>query len=121
MYNILIIEDSFFIRHLLKKHLLELDMKVVAETGDPHEGIALYSQLHPDVTLLDYSLPEMNGIKVAEEILKRNIYARLVILLPTRMMDTSHDLIAMGIKAVIAKPFYPDKFQSTLIEVVVNI
>jgi DNA-binding NarL/FixJ family response regulator len=120
MSSILIIEDSLFIRYLLRQNLQELEMPIAGETGDPHLGISLFEQLAPAVTLIDYSLPQMSGREVAEAILQRNLYARLIMLFPSRKMAEAQSLIAMGVKAVISKPFHPEKLQSTLIEVVVG-
>lgn len=118
MKRILIIEDSAFIRHLLIENLSELQMEIVGEGMTPEEGLAMFKSQTPDVTLIDYSLPNQTGFQLAEEMLKHNIYARLILMIPHRMFYRSHDLIAMGIRAVITKPFYPEKLQSTLIEVV---
>ncbi|MGE3725239.1 MAG: response regulator [Candidatus Sericytochromatia bacterium] len=118
MKRVLIIEDSAFIRQLLIENLVELQMEIVGEGCTPAEGLALFKTYAPDVTLIDYSLPNQTGFQLAEELLKHDIYARLILMIPHRMFYHSHDLIAMGIRAVITKPFYPEKLQSTLIEVI---
>lgn len=121
MKRVLMIEDSAFIRQLLKENLLELNMAIAGETSIPAEGIELFFQKKPDITLIDYSLQGMNGRELAEEILKRDIYARLILMLPYRMFEEAQELIAMGIRAVITKPFYPERLQSVLIEVAEDI
>lgn len=120
MYRILIIEDSQFIRHLLKENLTELEMEIIEETGDPRKGIELFKELKPDVVMIDYSLPYMSGIEVAEKILAQNIYAHLVLMIPIRLLSKTQELVSMGFKSVITKPFYPEQLQSTMIEVVAS-
>ena len=118
--SILIIEDSVFIRQLLTENISELQMQVVAECADPRQGIAWFEELRPDITLIDYSLPGMTGLQVAEELLKQDFYARVVLMIPHRMLSQSQNMIALGIRAVVAKPFYPERLQTILIEVAEN-
>jgi len=40
----------------------ESDMKLVGEASDGHEAIAKFRECHPDVTLMDLQMPDMNGI-----------------------------------------------------------
>jgi YesN/AraC family two-component response regulator len=121
MKRILIIEDSAFIRQLLIENLAELQMEISGECGTAKDGLELFKAKKPDVTILDYSLPDQTGFQLAEELLKTDIYARLILLIPHRLFYHTHDLIAMGIRAVVTKPFYPEKLQSTLIEVIEDI
>ena len=39
----------------------EADMKLVGEASDGREAIAKFRECHPDVTLMDLQMPEMNG------------------------------------------------------------
>ena len=118
--SILIIEDSVFIRQLLAENISELQMQVVAECAEPKQGIACFEELKPDITLIDYSLPGMTGLQVAEELLKHDFYARVILMIPHRMLLQSQNMIALGIRAVVAKPFYPERLQTILIEVAEN-
>jgi two-component system chemotaxis response regulator CheY len=118
--TVLIIEDSVFIRQLLIENVSELQMQVVAECADPAQGINLFETFRPDITLIDYSLPDMNGLRVAEELLKQNFYARLILMVPHRMLPESQNIIALGLRAVVIKPFYPERLQTLLIEVAEN-
>ena len=121
MPKILIVEDSRFIRYLLRKNIEHLEMEVVGECGDQSQVLELYQTTHPDVVMLDYSLPDTSGLKLVELLLAQDIYARIVLMVPMRMASQSQNLIAMGIKAVLTKPFYPENLQSTLIEVAVEL
>ncbi|HEY9842286.1 MAG: response regulator [Candidatus Sericytochromatia bacterium] len=121
MPKILIVEDSRFIRYLLRKNIEHLEMEVVGECSDQNQALELYQSCKPDVIMLDYSLPETSGLKLVEQLLAQDIYARVVLMIPLRMESQIQNLIAMGIKAVLVKPFYPENLQSTLIEVAVGL
>jgi len=119
--RILIVEDSRFIRYLLKKNLAHLEMEIAGECSEAETALNLYLTTAPDAILIDHSLPEANALKLAEAILGKDIYAKIILLIPWRMASQSQSLIAMGIRAVVVKPFYPESLQSTLIEVTVGL
>lgn len=117
MPNILIVEDSRFIRFLLRKNLEHLEMNIVGECTHSKHVLELYKQTLPDVVLIDHSLPDLSGLQLTETLLAHDIYARIILMIPQRMAKESQNIIAIGVKAVVIKPFYPENLQSTLIEV----
>ncbi|GGC66844.1 response regulator [Undibacterium terreum] len=58
----------------------EPDLKLVAQASNGLEAIASYREFHPDVTLMDIQMPEMNGIDATAEIRKEFPQARIVVL-----------------------------------------
>ena len=69
--KVLIVDDSFLMRRLLKDILEEdPDIEVVGTAKNGKEAIKLLKNLEPDVITLDYEMPDMNGIEVLEKILK---------------------------------------------------
>ncbi len=116
--GILIVEDSHFIRYLLKKNIEQLEMRTVGECSSAAEALKLYQECQPDIVIMDYSLPDQNGTQLVEDLLSLDIYARIILLIPMRMESETQNLIAMGVQGVISKPFYPEPLQKCLIEVV---
>lgn len=120
MYNVLIIENSLFIQGLLQKGIEELEMTCIGLTRDVKTGIELFCQHRPDAVIVGHTIGEKKGIDIAEEILKQDFYARIILVAPYHTLDESQKLIARGIKAVLPKPFYPRQLQSQLIEVIMS-
>ena len=62
--------------------LLELqhDIDVVGQAGNGAEALTLIEQLRPDVLLTDIEMPEMTGLELADEIAKRRLTTRVVVL-----------------------------------------
>ncbi len=54
------------LRSLLEK---QADIKVVAEAEDGREAVSLARELHPDVVIMDVSMPDMNGMAATRQIL----------------------------------------------------
>ena len=47
------------------------DFDIVGEAGDGLEAIELVSELHPDLVLMDMSMPRMDGMTAIREIKKK--------------------------------------------------
>ena len=56
------------------------DIVLVGEAGNGREAIKCFRQFHPDVTLMDLVMPEMNGIDATIAIRKEFPNARIVVL-----------------------------------------
>ncbi len=70
--KVLIVDDSTFFRKRLKE-IVESDptMQVIGEAKDGKEGVALTSQLRPDVITMDVEMPVMDGITAVKEIMAK--------------------------------------------------
>jgi YesN/AraC family two-component response regulator len=56
------------------------DIVLVGEAGNGREAIECFRKLHPDITLMDLVMPEMNGIDATIAIRKEFPNARIVVL-----------------------------------------
>ena len=92
--KIIIADDHSMIREGLKQ-LLELDgdIQVIGEAGNGVECLELLKTVTPDVVLLDINMPVMNGIEVLQEIKKKNISVKVLVL-------TVHNEVEYLLKAV---------------------
>lgn len=77
--TVLIVDDSLFMRNYLKSILSDNKYEVLAGASKGKEAISLYREVKPDVVLLDFTLPDINGISVLKEIKKINPLAKVVI------------------------------------------
>ncbi len=70
MARILLAEDNLKLRQLLKG-LAEAHAGwlVCGETGDGLEAVAKGIELNPDVVVLDFAMPRLNGLQVAGKLL----------------------------------------------------
>src|SRR5262245_30393237 len=72
MVRILIADDHEVVRSGLRGILqAQHGWEVVAEAGDGNEAIQKAVETKPDIAVVDYSLPRMNGIEVTRQIRAR--------------------------------------------------
>jgi DNA-binding NarL/FixJ family response regulator len=79
--RILIIDDHFAQRLGLTVAIgNEKDLTVVGQGASVAEAVSLYSQLQPDVTLMDFSLPDGTGVEALKHIRATDEDARVIML-----------------------------------------
>ncbi|HTE45182.1 MAG TPA: response regulator transcription factor [Gemmatimonadaceae bacterium] len=77
--RVLLADDHAVVRAGLRAVLnAARDIEVVGEASSGREAIDLVERLHPDVVLMDLSMPGMDGIAATREIVARNLGARVV-------------------------------------------
>ncbi len=81
MLSILLADDHTLVRQGLRRILTEQPgWNVIAETGDGREAVQQALDLHPDVAILDVTMPRLNGIEATRQILRRSPDIRILIL-----------------------------------------
>ena len=60
--------------------LLFLDFKIVGIVRDGAAAVAAVARLHPDIVVMDISMPVMDGIQAMREIRKMGVNSKIVIL-----------------------------------------
>ena len=67
--TVLIVDDSAYVRQALcSVFKREVDFEVSGEAENGKEAIARARELHPDLIVLDLSMPVMNGLDAAREL-----------------------------------------------------
>ena len=74
----LIADDHPDFRKVLRDFLPEVTSQVW-ESENGAEAVATYEREHPDLVLMDISMPEMNGIEATREIVRRHPDAQVII------------------------------------------
>ena len=104
--QILYIEDSDEARSLVRRLLSK--KYVVLEASDPLDGLQLAEETHPNLILLDYSLPHMTGSEAATRLKKMLPNTPIVIVSGDLSSGARERALAAGAVGFIPKPIDAD-------------
>ena len=112
--RLLLADDHAIVREGLRAILQEKGFKIAGEASDGLNAVKLSEQLNPDVVLLDVSMPLLNGIDAAGEILKTSPEARIILL---TMRDDERSVLA-GLRAGVKGYVLKNKSASNLVDAI---
>jgi DNA-binding NarL/FixJ family response regulator len=79
--NIFLVDDSQLMRQQLRKLVEQKDCwRVSGEAENGKDAVDNFAELMPDVTVMDFEMPEMNGLEAAKTILKQYPQAAILML-----------------------------------------
>jgi len=124
MARLLLVDDSQFLVKQIRKVLEAEGHEVVAEGSDGIEGVALYLEHRPDLTLLDITMPNKDGRQCLEEILSADENARVVIVSAVKDRKMIMSCLNLGARGFIEKPLkfndevFCDEFRGAVTEAI---
>jgi DNA-binding NtrC family response regulator len=108
--KILVIDDEKLLRWSIEQNLSKEGYAVLtAEKG--LEGLSVFKEEAPDITLLDIHLPDVSGITVLEGIKELNKQALVVMITAFGDIQTAVKTIKLGAYDFMEKPFNMDKLK----------
>jgi len=115
--TVLVVEDEAHIRRVLEYNL-KLDNFQVYLAEDGATGLKIAHEKKPDVMLLDWLMPEMNGLQVLKE-LKHDLETKNIpvfMLTAKGMLNDVTQALEAGADDYITKPFNPMQLGKTIRE-----
>src|SRR6185503_11484807 len=126
MTKILIADDHDVVRSGLRALLSEQpNWQVVGEAADGKEAVAQVLKTAPDVPIVDYSLPVLNGVEVTRQIRQRSPGTEVIIFTMHDNNSLIHDLLKSDAKRLLLtavetvadhKPFFTGMVSETLLQ-----
>ncbi len=104
MKSILVADRSIFIRSVLKKKLYKTDYRVMAEADNGKQAVLKYRTGFPDVVMLEFLLPQLNGFETLQEIIRINPEARVFMMSTFTDECLERQSREMGASGFILKP-----------------
>jgi two-component system invasion response regulator UvrY len=104
MIRTLVVDDHTMVRAGLCRLLdAEEDIEVVGQSGSGREAVQLARELKPDVVILDYSLPDIDGLETTRQIVALNLGTRILILTMYANEEYATRVIKAGAAGFIVK------------------
>lgn len=107
--TVLIIDDSAFMRHMIREVLESNGYNVIGEAANGVDGIHLYKQLQPQIVTLDIIMPGMDGIRTLQLIRTCDEHANVVICSAMGQQALVLDALKNGAIDFVVKPFDKDR------------
>jgi len=81
---------------------------VAAEAGDGLTAISEFERTHPDIVLMDITMPQMEGIEAAERIVQAHPEARIVMVSSVGYQENIVAALQRGARHFVQKPVKPE-------------
>ena len=107
--NILICDDAAFMRMMIKDILTKNGYTVAGEAENGAKAVEKYAELHPDLVLMDITMPEMDGIQALKNIKESHPQASVIMCSAMGQQAMVIESIQSGAKDFIVKPFQADR------------
>ena len=114
MARVLIADDAAFMRMMIKNILSQNGHEVVGEAENGAQAVTKYAELKPDVTTMDITMPEKDGISALKEILAADPTAKIVMCSALGQEAKVIESIRSGAKDFVVKPFQQDRVLSAV-------
>jgi len=116
--RVLVVDDSPFIHKAITRALSAGNYEICGIGANGREGAELYVKLKPDVVTMDITMPIMDGLDSAREIMKNDPQAKIIMLSAMgdeTLMKSAKDI---GIRIFVQKPFKSDELLKAIERVI---
>lgn len=117
MAKIMVVDDTLFMRTLIKSILKSAGHNVVAEAVDGQDALKKYMLYKPDLVTMDITMHGMNGLDAVKTILDHDKAARIIMISAMSQKSMVIKAVKNGAKHFIIKPITPEKVLKVVNEV----
>jgi two-component system chemotaxis response regulator CheY len=112
--KILLVDESWTIRNMQKNTLRTLGYEDIDEAADGLEALSALSREKPDLMLVDWHMPNMDGITLIRKV--RETDKALPIIMVTTEAEKSRvmEAVKAGVNNYVVKPFTAETFAAKI-------
>ena len=111
--SILIVDDEYGVRSGIRT-ILEMEGYDVGEAADGAAALAALDERDYDVALLDYRLPDTDGLSLLQTMKQRGCEAMVCMITAYANIDTAIAATRQGVDFFLPKPFSPDDLEGVI-------
>lgn len=102
---------------MLKRIMTDLGHQVVAEAANGNEAVDKYRQFKPDLTTMDITMPERDGIEAVKIIRREDKKAKIMMVTAIGQKQILNEAIAAGAVDFVVKPFELTQVEATVAKI----
>ena len=118
--KILLVDDAAFMRKMISDTLSKAGYEELYEAVDGADAVAKYSEVQPDLVIMDITMPNMDGLEALKAIRGADPSASIVMCSAMGQESMVMDAVRSGAKDFIVKPFKPDRVLKTVSTILGN-
>jgi len=107
--RIMVVDDAMFMRATVRRILEQAGYEVIGEAENGQLAVQRYGELKPDAVLMDITMPVMDGVAAAKEILASDPKAVVLMCTAIGQQNMVIEAIRAGVKDYIIKPFQAER------------
>jgi two-component system chemotaxis response regulator CheY len=108
--TVLIVDDSIYMRSVLRKYLEAVGYNVIGEAENAEEAIDKALSLKPTVITLDIILPDMVGLDIIKVLKQEKLQAKIILISVVEQATVIEKGLELGADAYLMKPFTKEQF-----------
>ena len=112
--KILLVDDAAFMRKMVKDTLTKNGYTEVFEAVDGADAVEKFSEIGPDLVVMDITMPNMDGLEALKAIRAKDGSANVVMCSAMGQESMVMDAVRSGAKDFIVKSFKPDRVLKTV-------
>jgi two-component system, chemotaxis family, chemotaxis protein CheY len=109
MARILVVDDAAFMRKMVTDALTKGGHEVIGEAGNGTEAVEQYQSLKPNLTTLDITMPEKDGLSALKDIMALDPSAKVIMCSALGQESKVLESIKLGAKDFVVKPFQVER------------
>jgi len=103
--KIMLVDDSRTIRNIQKNVLKQLGHTDIVEAADGVEALARFNEQVPDLMLIDWNMPNMDGLTLVQKIRQQNKIVPMIMVTTEAEKSRVIEAIKAGVNNYCVKPF----------------
>lgn len=115
--KLLIVDDSSVVRRAIQRHVDSGRVTQIIEARNGAEAVMMFTMHRPDLVTMDITMPEMDGIRAVEELVKLRHDVRILIVSAMADKHTAIQAVRKGAKGFLLKPFSSRELNEALEEI----
>ena len=112
--RILLIDDSKTMRNIQKSVLKQLGYTEIEEACDGQDALSKIGAFKPELCLVDWNMPNMNGLELLQAIRKENANVPVIMITTEGSKAKVMDAVQNGASDYLVKPFTPAALKEKL-------